>query len=445
MSRRWLFRLLAAAPSASDHVPDAELLRRFVASNDSAAFELLIHRHADAVWAAVSRILRNNADAEDAFQATFLVLIRKAKAIRKPCVGGWLHRVAVNAALKLRERSARVSPLEPTQLDAVAASSTESHDAELATAVHEELTRLPERERLPIVLCDLEGLSHADAAKALGWPVGTVSGRLSRARAKLRERLARRGLAPAGALLPALAAPQHLIATAVSLTTTAPPAVVTLTEGVLAAMFTTKLKTGVVLFATAFVAFAGLGTVWALTSRPEPQPTADSNGEKPGQPPTNPKVKAPGVSKFGESITAFPNLNVEGVKDISDVCPKLMGGKEVPIDPKDDALRQLQTARLNANLTEFQILVKFVQTGRAKLSELPTALNRTIAAAAELYPNPKDFRPWLEEQVRLAKWYEELANARVRAAQGTVSEVQAVRAVRLEAEIALLKLIEKEK
>src|SRR5262245_60693093 len=88
--RRLLFRLLASAPNASDHIPDSELLRRFVTSNDSAAFELIVRRHADAVWAAAFRVLRNEADAEDAFQAAFLALIRKAKQIRTTCVGGWL-------------------------------------------------------------------------------------------------------------------------------------------------------------------------------------------------------------------------------------------------------------------------------------------------------------------------------------------------------------------
>jgi DNA-directed RNA polymerase specialized sigma24 family protein len=93
--------LLASAPAASDHVPDSELLRRFVASNDPAAFELIVRRHADAVWAAAFHILKTEADADDAFQAAFLALIRKAKQIRTACVGGWLYRVAVHAALKL--------------------------------------------------------------------------------------------------------------------------------------------------------------------------------------------------------------------------------------------------------------------------------------------------------------------------------------------------------
>src|SRR5262245_53653193 len=137
---RLLFRLLAAAPPLGDHVPDGELLHRFRTSNDSAAFELIVRRHADAVWAACRRMLNCDADAEDAFQATFLALIRKAKSIRTLCVGGWLHRVAVNAARKLRERAGRVSSAEPDQLAAVPALASEEPDTELAAAVHEELS-----------------------------------------------------------------------------------------------------------------------------------------------------------------------------------------------------------------------------------------------------------------------------------------------------------------
>ena len=101
---RYLIRLLGAAPPVDDVVPDAELLRRFSAG-DAAAFELLVRRHANAVWAACVRILRNDADADDAFQTTFLVLAKKAGSVRGPSAGAWLHRVAVNAALKLKAKT----------------------------------------------------------------------------------------------------------------------------------------------------------------------------------------------------------------------------------------------------------------------------------------------------------------------------------------------------
>src|SRR5439155_25601298 len=127
----------------------AELLGRFAATRDSAAFELLVRRHADAVWAAGFRILRNEADADDAFQAAFLVLARKAGRVRGACVGGWLHRVAVNAALKLRaSRDRQGASLDIAQ--APVADAPGSPDPELAAVVHQELARLPDRYRLPV-------------------------------------------------------------------------------------------------------------------------------------------------------------------------------------------------------------------------------------------------------------------------------------------------------
>lgn len=121
MPHRFFFRLLSSAVPAGDHVPDGELLRRFARDRDTAALELLVHRHADAVWTACRCVVRCDADAEDAFQATFLVLARKAGSVRAASAGGWLHRVAVNAALKLRERSSRVAVVTTEQLDALPA------------------------------------------------------------------------------------------------------------------------------------------------------------------------------------------------------------------------------------------------------------------------------------------------------------------------------------
>ncbi|MBX9627430.1 MAG: sigma-70 family RNA polymerase sigma factor, partial [Gemmataceae bacterium] len=206
MARRFPFHLLNRLPPAGDHVPDAELLGRYTRGRDPAALELVVRRHADAVWAACRRVSRTPADAEDAFQATFLVLARKAGSVRGASAGGWLHRVAVNAALKLRAsggtppgpRASGPPGSEAGRRPALQEMSPRSPEDlleadELAAVVQEEVARLPERYRLPVVLCDLEGQTHAEAAAALGWPVGTVSGRLSRARGLLRDRLARRG------------------------------------------------------------------------------------------------------------------------------------------------------------------------------------------------------------------------------------------------------------
>jgi RNA polymerase sigma factor (sigma-70 family) len=435
MSRRLLLRLLSAAP-ATDHVSDAELLRRFTASSDSAALELLVRRHADAVWAACRRVLRSDSDAEDAFQATFLALLRKARDIRTPSAGGWLHRVAVNAALKLRERNARTSTAEPGQLDALSASHTEPPDAEALAAVHEELAQLSERERLPVVLCDLEGLTHEAAAEALGWPVGTVSGRLSRARAKLRERLTRRGLKPVGAAVPAVAAPPHLIPNVLNLTAgAAPPAIVFLAEGVLAMTAATTWKW--VTAAVVCVGALGAGGVLAFGPGTQPGPRGDTpvpRAENPTPPAKNapadddwirkPEVNKTNVLKIQPS--AFPELDVpewdpndkEGKRrqeQLAKLCPRLTGTITVTIAPTDDVLRKVLKARLHQGTLELQeIMALERRTGPVGSAVVYELLSDIQATVTELWRNqPKELVSWLEELVVMTKEIERFQRIRV--------------------------------
>src|SRR5262249_24483285 len=145
-------------------------------------------------------------DAEDAFQATFLVLVRKPKAIGKPAsVASWLHGVAYRLAMKARAEAARRRLCER---QTVTMPTSEPPDEvmwrDLRPVLHEEVNRLPERYRLPFVLCYLEGKTNQEAAGPLGWPKGTVLSSLSRAREHLRGRLSRRGVALSGGLLAAL-------------------------------------------------------------------------------------------------------------------------------------------------------------------------------------------------------------------------------------------------
>jgi RNA polymerase sigma factor (sigma-70 family) len=452
-------------------------LRRFVASNDSAAFELIARRHANAVWATCRRMLPSDADAEDAFQATFLALIRKAKSIRTPCAGGWLHRVAVNAALKLRERTARTAPTEPNQLDGVPARSIPEPDNELSAAIHEELTRLSERERLPVVLCDLEGLTHEDAARALGWPVGTVSGRLSRARAKLRARLERRGLAPSATLLPVLIAPPHLIPNALSLTTgSASPAVVTLAEGVLAMTSTTWKWVAV---ATVCSGALGAGAVFAFgpgvkslppTTTPVTVPVAADN----------PAPAAKGAALGGEWLpkmdnnfrdpslrpprsaddikmlpTAFPELAItepalndperteKREAQFAKLCPRLTGKTEIVIDPTDDTLRKLLKAKLHQGVMEVRCIREVIRIGswspqfQVGLIECLTDMQTTVM---ELWGGqPKELIPWLEELVVVAKEIERFHWIRAMNGNDPPQRFNAVKRHRFGVEIALLK------
>ncbi|MFO0796217.1 MAG: sigma-70 family RNA polymerase sigma factor [Gemmataceae bacterium] len=187
----------AGALAADSDEPDGELLRRF-AGGDEAAFAALVRRHAAVVWAACRHLLPNPADADDAFQVAFLALARSARLIRDDgAVGGWLHGVAVRAALRLRRDAARRRAREYRAAGAEADGSVPegTWDALLA-AVHEEVGRLPGPLRTAFVLCDLEGVRQPDAAARLGWKPGTLTGRLARARRQLLDRLTGRGLAP---------------------------------------------------------------------------------------------------------------------------------------------------------------------------------------------------------------------------------------------------------
>jgi RNA polymerase sigma factor (sigma-70 family) len=161
------------------------------------------------VWGVCRRVLRDHHDAEDAFQATFLVLARRADSISpREKVGNWLYGVAYQTARKARATRARRRLHEGQVSDAPEPAAAPDAPREgLAELLDRELSRLPDKYRTPIVLCELEGKTHHEAAERLGWPVGTVSGRLSRARAMLAERLTRRGVVPSGGPLAVLLAP----------------------------------------------------------------------------------------------------------------------------------------------------------------------------------------------------------------------------------------------
>ena len=143
--------------------------------------------------------------AEDAFQVTFLLLARRAGSIHNPdALAGWLHRVARRVALRARVRTNRRKDREPLQPAAVAGTAENPVERdELRAIVHQEIDRLDNTQRLPILLCALEGLSHEEAAQRLGWPVGTVKSRLVRGRRRLEARLSRRGINPAIVLVAA--------------------------------------------------------------------------------------------------------------------------------------------------------------------------------------------------------------------------------------------------
>jgi RNA polymerase sigma factor (sigma-70 family) len=197
------------AGPADDDRSDGDLLARYLAGRDEAAFAALVRRHGPLVFGVCRRILGNHADAEDAFQAAFLVLARQAGRIqRRGSVASWLHGVALRVAQKALVRAARQRKRDR------GATPMPNRDpigdlewADVRPVLDEELDRLGDKYRGPVALCLIQGKSHEEAARALGWPTGTVSGRLSRAKELLRLRLARRGVTcPAAGLAALLAA-----------------------------------------------------------------------------------------------------------------------------------------------------------------------------------------------------------------------------------------------
>lgn len=188
---------------SSCEVADSDALALFLHRGDAEAFEVIVRRHGPSVLRACRKILGPGPDAEDAFQATFLVLVRNAGSIRTAeALGAWLQGVARRVATKARVRAKLLRDREVTGVDVEAASIRDDHfDVELRPAIRDEVDRLPEKFRAPIELCYWRGLSNEEAAEALSCPTGTVKWRLARGREILRSRLVRSGLASLAILM----------------------------------------------------------------------------------------------------------------------------------------------------------------------------------------------------------------------------------------------------
>jgi RNA polymerase sigma factor (sigma-70 family) len=295
---------------------DGQLLESFVRSTDESAFEVLVRRHGPMVLGVCRRVLGNVHDAEDAFQATFLVLARKAGSILpRERVASWLYGVAHRTARKARTMTARRSVRERQVAHMPEPEAVEPDNSwrELQPLFDQELSRLPDRYRDPVVLCDLEGKSGREAARQLGCPEGTVASRLSRGRDLLRRRLARHGLTVASGSLAALLAQQAasaaipaalVISTVKAAARTAAGGVATaavsaqvaaLTEGVLKAMFSSHVKKMTALFLVAVLCCAtGSGLLyWARAGAQTTDKGAQSAPEDKPRAKAEPKSDAP--------------------------------------------------------------------------------------------------------------------------------------------------------
>lgn len=268
---------------------DAQLLERFLRSEDSAeaAFGVLIDRHGPMVHAVCRRILRDDHAADDAFQATILILVRRAGAIRRAeSLGPWLHGVARRVALQAKAAATRRREREARAAIAPQAAEALQPTDDLGALLHDEIDRLPEKYRAPVVLCCLEGRTIDEASRLLGWPVGTVGGRLARARDRLRGRFVRRGLAVPSILMAlawdeasASALPQGLarsslrsaldLAAGVAATDVVPATVADL----LGEAFGNLMRTRLIIGAWTLTGTLALGAaVMALQPSPDPTP-----------------------------------------------------------------------------------------------------------------------------------------------------------------------------
>lgn len=269
---------------------DGQLLGDFVSRRDEGAFALLLERHGPLVLRTCQQILRDPQDAEDAFQAAFLVLARKAASVRsRETLAAWLHRVALNIARTVRRGISRRRALEQQAVPMAEVSSPDAAN-DWHALLHEEVNRLPHKYRAPVVLCYLQGKTAQEAAGELGWPVGSVKGRLGRARDRLRVCLTRRGVALSAALVATMPeAATAAVLPAALLTSTLRAAIalasgadlptgavsahaLTLAKGALHAMTVSRSA----LVTLMLLVLSGLGAgaaVWAAT-QPSPQTAA---------------------------------------------------------------------------------------------------------------------------------------------------------------------------
>jgi RNA polymerase sigma factor (sigma-70 family) len=268
------------APEDAAGLTDRQLLARFVAGQEESAFAALVARHGAMVLAVCRRVLRHEQDAEDAFQATFLVLARKAASVRwTDTAGPWLYEVATRTALEaravIRRRRARECQVEELPEPAV----LPGEPQDWRPLLDQEVRRLPEKYRAAVVLCELEGRTRSEAARQLGLPEGTLSSRLAAARRMLAQRLARRGLVLSGAALAALsestvsaalvgATVRGASLVTMGLAAEVPSTAAVLMKGVLKTMFLAKVK--VVMAAVLIVGALGAGGFAYQTTRPAP-------------------------------------------------------------------------------------------------------------------------------------------------------------------------------
>ena len=442
---RFLRRIRAS--DAARKTPDAELLARFIASHDEAAFAALVQRHGPMVLRLCVRILGDSPDAEDAFQATFLVLARRASSLSRPALlGNWLYGVAYRTALKVRADAVRrrTSGREELVVDAPNPVD-EAARHELRRVMDDELSRLPDRYRVPLVLHYLEGRSQEEVAQLIGCPRKTITTRLARASERLRRRLTRRGVAlSSGALAAALCgeAPASVPAMLRDATVKGamlfvaggsalvPATVVAFAEGVIQAMFLTKIKIalGCVLLLGAVVTGAGV----LARSELKPVDVAQAQIDVPkdnsrrvavAQPNKNPSKEDEGSALAGLSAAAIKRL-------LGDLRP----GARISQLRKE----QYEAARAEAEgrWKEF-ISGKAYQNGGDPVQNCLAGFRDLLQAELDLGRIGTDYQSALEGQIKRTQEFQAIYKKKYEAGQINEPPLELARFNRIRAEIWL--------
>jgi RNA polymerase sigma factor (sigma-70 family) len=350
---------------------DGQLLGLFIDERDDHAFAILVTRHGPMVWGACRRLLPTP-DAEDAFQATFLVLVRKAgSVVPREMVANWLYGVAHHTALQARRSAVRRGKRQfqaPNMPEPAVTDPDPSDD--LRSLLDEELSRLPDKYRAVIVMCELEGKTRREVAGQLGVPEGTVAGRLARARAMLAKRLGRRGVSVSGAALAAVlsegvacAAPISLMPSTIKAASVlaagtaatagiVSPTVAALTESVVRAMLISKLKFGAM---AALVGALCLGVAGLRAMPPADPPTTTTNaklvetkvaeGQKPKQP------SEPGDKGLRETLLGLEKEGWEALKGKKPEAKTTLADDFVAVMADDGRLNRADFLKLLADVT----------------------------------------------------------------------------------------------
>ncbi|HEV3145567.1 MAG TPA: sigma-70 family RNA polymerase sigma factor [Gemmataceae bacterium] len=325
----------AVNPHDGTGLSDGQLLQNYLSRREEAALAILVRRHGPMVWGVCRRILHHSHDAEDAFQATFLVFVRKAASIAsKELVGNWLYGVAYQTAMKARTMAAKRRERERQVIEMPEAEAV-SHDLwrDLQPLLDHALSCLPDKYRIPVVLCDLQGKSRKAAAQQIGCPEGTVAGRLARARTMLAKRLARHGVTATGAALAAALAEEAASAKvplavasgtikAATIFAAGPAAAggalsarpVALAERVLKTMLLTKLKIATAVLAMFAVLGGGVAALSqkVLADMPALPGAPPVLAEKPADPPAKDRKETASTTAEKKEVEPTP-MSIRGI------------------------------------------------------------------------------------------------------------------------------------